>query len=148
MPPPGTGRTRSLPRAGEGFAFGHAHADFATNPDGASWNNPRLLVVDGGVTAMRELLAPLQRATPDSPLVLVASSLHPDVIATLAANRRALGLAVVAAIAGPKERRRLAELTGATPLSPADLQAGYVPDSSLGSAAHWSSTSTKSWVEP
>lgn len=148
MPAPGRGEERNLPRTGEGFGFGHAHRDFATNPDGASWEHPTLLVVDGGVTAMRELLGPLQRASEDAPLVIVADGFHPEVLTTLAANRRALGLPVVAAEAPPKERRRLAELTGATPLEPADLQAGYVPDSSLGRAAHWSSTSSRSWVQP
>ncbi|MDO5676071.1 MAG: hypothetical protein Q4G35_01030 [Propionibacteriaceae bacterium] len=148
MPSPSSLYARDLPKAGEGFGFGHAHRDFATNPDGASWEHPRLLIVDGEVTAMRELLAPLQHATPETPLVIVAAELHPEVIATLAANRRALNLPVVAAAASSQDRRRLAELTGATTLTPADLQAGYVPAQVLGMAHHWSSTSAKSWVQP
>lgn len=148
MPAPGHREARDLPKAGEGFGFGHAHPDFATNPDGASWDRPTLLVVDGAVTAMRELLNPLQRATAEAPLVVVADDFHPEVLTTLAANRRALGLPVVAAKAPARERRRLAELTGGLPLEPADLQAGYVPDSALGKAAHWSSTSSRSWVQP
>lgn len=148
LPAPGAGQPRRLPQQGEGFGFGHAHRDFATNPDGASWDAPTLLVVDGVVTAMRELLVPLQLATHEAPLVIVAEGFHPDVVATLAANRRALGLPVVAAAAPVRERRRLAELTGASPLSVPDLQAGYVPAAALGAARHWSSTSSRSWVEP
>lgn len=146
LPAPGTGRERDLPTQGEGFAFGHAHPDFATNPDGASWDNPRVLVVDGEVTAMRELLAPLRSATAETPLVIVADGFHTDVLTTLAANRRALGLAVVAAKADQRERTRLAELTGATQLSVLDLQAGYVPEPALGKATHWSSTGSRTWV--
>ena len=148
LPSPGAQQPRDLPKAGEGFNFGHAHPDFANNPDGASWPHPRLLIVDGDVTAMRELLAPLQRATAEAPLILVAAGIHPEVLATLAANRRALGSAIVAATADSRERRRLAELTGATLLSPGDLQAGYVPDSALGTAAHWSSSHSRTWVKP
>lgn len=148
MAPPAAGHPRELPRRGEGFAFGHAHPDFATNPDGASWDHPTLLIVDGAVTAMRELLAPVQLASPDAPLIIVADNFHDEVLTTLAANRRALGTPVVAARAGTRDRRRLAELTRATALAPSDLQAGYVPPSALGSANHWSSTGTKSWVLP
>lgn len=148
LPAPSSGRPRDLPRRGEGFAFGHVHPDFATNPEGASWDRPTLLIVDGTVTAMRELLAPLRLATAESPLIVVANGFHPEVISTLAANRRALEMAVLAAEAGGRDRRRLAELTGATELSAADLQAGYVPGDALGRAAHWSSTRTGSWVQP
>lgn len=148
LPSPSTHAQRHLPKSGEGFSFGHAHPDFANNPDGASWHTPTLLIVDGEVTAMRELLGPLRHATPDSPLIIIANGLHPDVVATLAANRRAMGLPVVAAEAPGRERRRLAEVSGATALQTSDLQAGYVPASHLGSAAHWSSTQTKAWVQP
>lgn len=133
-------------REGEGFSFGHAHADFATSPGGAELRDPRILVVDGEVTSMRELLGPLASARADRPLVVVAAQLHPEVVATLAANRRALHLAVVAAVADARDRRRLAELTGAEELTPADLRAGYVPDSALGRAATWASTRSRAWV--
>lgn len=146
LPAPGAGRQRHLPKQGEGFGFGHAHPDFATNPGGAAWDNPRLLIVDGAVTAMRELLAPLRSVSPEQPLIIVADAFHPDVVATLAANRRALSMAVVAAVAGSRDRRRLAELTGATPLSVLDLQAGYIPQSCLGEATQWSSTGHQTWV--
>lgn len=147
LPSPGRGRPREPGHPGEGFSFGHAHADFGTNPDGAALTNPQILVVDGEVSSMRELLGPLSAATEALPLVVVADGFHPEVIATLAANRRALAFPVVAAVAGARDRTRLAELTGAEGLSPADLRAGYVPATALGSARRWTSTPTRAWVQ-
>lgn len=146
LPAPGRGVPGDLPHKGEGFGFGHAHPDFATRASGADWARPRILVVDGEVDTMRQLLAPLSAATADAPLIVVAAGFAPEVLTTLAANRRAVGLPVVAAVAGPKDRRRLAELTGADPLSPEDLRAGYVPERALGTAARWTSTLRAAWV--
>ena len=124
LPAPNRAATGSLPRRGEGFSFGHAHRDFANVAEGVSRDNVTLLIVDGTVSSMRELLAPLSAATTADPLVIVA-----------------------AAVADARERLRLAELTGASQLSVADLQAGYVPATVLGLALHWSSTSTRAWVQ-
>ena len=96
---------------------------------------------------MRELMAPLSTATAEHPLVLVAGGLHPVVLTTLAANRRALHTPVVAAVAARSDRVRLAELLGAAQVSPEDLRAGYLPPESFGLAGRWSSTPRKSWVE-
>ncbi|MFT3887658.1 MAG: hypothetical protein QM713_05785 [Arachnia sp.] len=148
MPAPGRGVPGELSHAGEGFGFGHAHADFATTAAGAEWRHPRILVVDGEVDAMRQLLAPLSAASEESPLVIVADGFSAEVLTTLAANRRAVRMPILAAVAGTKDRRRLAELTGAEPLTPDDLRAGYVPDQALGRAARWSSTTSATWVQP
>ena len=77
MTHPAESHTADLPHRGEGFGFGHAHPDFASNPDGASWANPRVLVVDGEVRSMRELISPLSTATAESPLAVVAGAIHP-----------------------------------------------------------------------
>lgn len=102
LPAPGRGVPGDLPHKGEGFGFGHAHPDFATRASGADWARPRILVVDGEVDTMRQLLAPLSAATADAPLIVVAAGFAPEVLTTLAANRRAVGLPVVAAVAGPE----------------------------------------------
>lgn len=146
LPAPNATSRGRVPHHGEGFGFGHAAPEFATEGNGASWDTPALLIVDGSVDSMRELLAPLSRASTQRPLIVVAEAFHPTVLATLAANRRALHLPVVAAVAGRRDRLRLAELAGASEVSPSDLQAGYVPVEALGSATHWSSTMAKSWV--
>lgn len=149
MPSPASGQAAGpLPHAGEGFGFGHAHPDFATDRDGARYAEPRILVVDGEVSSMRELMAPLALATAEHPLVVVAAGIHPEVLTTLAANRRALRLPLVAAVAGPRERVRLAELVGAPQVTAADLRSGYLPEQSYGHAGGWSSTLKRSWVEP
>ena len=148
MPSPAADPSGGLPHRGEGFGFGHAHPDFATGSAGAELTGPRFLVIDGDVTSMRELLAPLGTATAESPLVLVAAHIADEVLVTLAANRRALGMPVVAAVAGTRDRRRLAELTGATPVAEDDLRSGYVPPAGYGTAAAWSSTGARAWVQP
>lgn len=146
LPAPYADNPGPIPHEGEGFGFGHAHPDFATSKAGAELRDAWVLVVDGEVTAVRELFGPLALATAGRPLVVVAAGLHPDVVTTLAANRRALRLPIVAAVAEPRDRRRLAELVGAEPLSEADLQAGYVPETAYGVAAVWTSTPTRAWV--
>ena len=149
LPSPSSGQAAGqLSHAGEGFGFGHAHPDFGTAPEGASWSGPRILIVDGEVTAMRELMAPLSGATPERPLVIVAAGLHPEVLTTLAANRRALRLPVVAAVAGSRDRVRLAELLGVPQVPASDLRAGYLPPDSYGLARQWTSTLKRAWVDP
>lgn len=148
MPSPAAGRGADLGRRGEGFAFGYAHRDFATGAEGASWRRPRILIIDGDVFSMRELLAPAAAATPDVPLMIVAQSIADEVLTTLAANRRALGAAILAAEADARDRRRLAEVTGATPVSVEDLRSGYLPDVAFGAALTWTSTASRTWVDP
>jgi hypothetical protein len=149
LPSPASGQGAGpLPHAGEGFGFGHAHPDFATDREGARYEDPRILVVDGEVTAMRELMTPLAEATPELPLVVVAAGIHPEVLTTLAANRRALRLPVVAAVAGARDRVRLAELLGVAQVPASDLRAGYLPPGSYGLALEWTSTLKRAWVEP
>lgn len=149
LPSPASGQGAGpLPHAGEGFAFGHAHPDFATDREGARYQDPRILIVDGEVSAMRELMTPLAEATPERPLVVVAAGIHPEVLTTLAANRRALRLPVVAAVAGARDRVRLAELLGVDQVPASDLRAGYLPPGSYGLALEWTSTLKRAWVEP
>ena len=149
MPAPAARRGPApLSPAGEGFGFGHAHADFANHRDGAAYSEPLILVVDGDVTAMRELLAPLGRASEEHPLVIVAAAIHPEVLTTLTANRRALDMPVVAAVAGSRDRTRLAELLGVAPVPPEDLRSGYLPEQAYGRAVTWFSTLKRTWVEP
>ena len=149
LPSPASGQGAGpLPHAGEGFGFGHAHPDFATDREGARYEDPRILVVDGEVTAMRELMTPLAEATPERPLVVVAAGLHPEVLTTLSANRRALRLPVVAAVAGARDRVRLAELLGVAQVPASDLRAGYLPPDSYGLALEWTSTLKRAWVDP
>lgn len=148
LPAPASDDGPVLTRAGREFGFGYAHADFATSRAGAELTSPRILVVDGTVASMRELLGALAWAEPEHPLVLLSAGLAPDVVATLAANRRALRTPVLAAVAGDADRSELAELAGATPLSVADLRAGYVPEQALGVVRTVTAMAARCWVEP
>ncbi len=142
----------SLPRRGQGMQrrdkptgtrlpFGYADPDFATAGRLAEHHDARVLVVDGTITDAREIMTPL---THHRPLVLVARGMHPEVLATLIANRRALDLPVLVALTD--EPAVAAEHTGAEPLTPADLQAGYVPGEALGRAATWISDPEQTWI--
>lgn len=147
LPSP-AGPSNARPRRGGAFDFGFAHPDFRTHGQVAQWDNATVLAVDGEIHAMRLLTGLLGRATPDAPLVVIASAIAPDVVDTLAANRRALHLAVLVCIAPRKDLRDVARWCGAEPLLSSDLAAGYVPASALGAARRWTSEPRRSWIEP
>lgn len=136
------------PRQGRRFGFGYAHPDFRTHGDAAQRDNAVVLVVGGDIHDMRQLIAPLSRATEASPLIVVAPSYSPEALATLAANRRALHTPVVACTAGHDQLEELATWCGARALASSDLSAGYVPAEALGRARRWISDARNSWVEP
>lgn len=140
MARPGSG---AVPEAGSphgvSLHFGHVDQDFATAGDVAELNHATVLLIGDDVLTMRELLAPLAGASPDSPLVIVAASFHKDVVATLAANRRATQLPVVAVAANPAELLQLQDVVGGHILSSTDLKSGWLPGDAMGRAALWRS---------
>ena len=100
-----------------------------------------VLVIDADVTSVRALLTPLERAARTStPLVLVANGFADEVISTLEVNAIQGTIRLIAATAGDSTRTHVCELTGAAPLSAGDLQAGYLPDDSVGRCRAWSAT--------
>lgn len=135
-------------RNGRAFGFGYAHPDFCTHGRSAQWDNATVLVVDDELSSLRLLIEPLRWATPEAPLVVVASAIAPEVTQALAANRRALRLPVLACIASPEDLREVARWCGATSLFSSDLAAGYLPASARGAARRWISDPYRSWVEP
>lgn len=147
MPRPGAGaRAATAPPGGARLDFGHLDRDFATAGDVADWRNATVLMVGDDVLTMRELVVPLSWASADQPLIIAAAAFHPDVIASLRANRRAFQLPVVAVMANPAELLRLQEVVGGSVLSSGDLKAGWVPADALGSAAQWRSDMTSTSV--
>lgn len=140
MARPGVGvRASTAPPGGVRLDFGHLDRDFATAGDVAEWRNAAVLMVGDDILTMRELVVPLAGASADHPLIVAAAAFHPDVVASLRANRRAVQLPVVAVMANPAELLRLQEVVGGSVLSSADLKAGWVPADALGLAAHWRS---------
>ncbi len=140
LPRPGAD-ARSGKEVGEGvqFAFGHVDADFATAGHIAELQNARVLMVDDTVSSLRELLDPLGQAAAGQPLVIVAASFRPEVLATLKANRRVVRLPVVAVDANPAELIQLQDLVGGQVLEGSDLKAGWIPPDALGTAVGWRS---------
>ncbi|GAB3819230.1 hypothetical protein GCM10028820_22890 [Tessaracoccus terricola] len=147
LPRPGADARAAKDHPGTRLAFGHALPDFATAGEQAEWRDVRILMVDGEISAVRELLALLASATEQAPLAVVATDIHPDVLSTLRANRRALQTAVVAAKAPGKDLYELAAVVGGEVLATQDLKAGYTPESALGRADTWTSDSGNTWVE-
>ena len=147
LPSP-AGPADSSPPHGTLFGFGFAHPDFRTHGRSARWDDATVLVVDGDLHDMRLLTGPWGRLPQGAPLVVVASSMAPVVVETLAANRRVLHMAVLACLASPEDLAAVARWCGAEPLSGSDLAAGYLPQEALGTAQHWVSEAECSWVEP
>lgn len=148
MAAPGSGQKTSAELPGTALGFGHALPDFATAGDRAELRDVRVLMVDGEVGSLREVLALLATASPEAPLAVVATSFHEEVLGTLRANRRAVGTAVVAAAASEKDLYELAAVVGGEVLTVADIKAGYTPESALGRADAWTSNTVRTWVEP
>lgn len=146
--PDPAGASDLWPRQGRHFAFGFAHPDFRTHGPVAQWQNATVLVVEDPLHDMRQVTGPLSSADQDHPLVIVAPSIEPDLLATLAANRRALHAPILACEANQEAISDLSHWCGAAPLRGSDLAAGYVPPAALGKARRWISEPRGSWIEP
>jgi len=97
-------------------------------------NDPRVLVCDDAVTTVRELVPVWGRLEPGQALTVAAPAFDPSVVDTAVANSRA-GTRLVQLLVGEAHARAsLAALTGATPVTHADLQADAVAVTELGHA--------------
>ena len=130
----------------------HGHGKGAFASDHASGlavlTDPLILIVDGDLSSTRDLLPVIAKAVAASrPLVVVAERIAADVYHTLEVNTLAGKLASDAVpITDPGRRAHLAELVDATPISPANLKSGWVPDASLGTCGTWVSSPTQLWL--
>jgi len=97
-------------------------------------SDPRVLVCDDAVTTVRELIPVWGRLTPGQALTVAAPDFDPSVLETAVANSRA-GTRLVQLLTGEADARAaLAALTGATPVTHADLQADATNPTDLGHA--------------
>ena len=132
------------------FPAGWPSRHFITDPS-TGWSvlsHPLVLVCLDPIATTRELLPALERARfTGRSLVIVAPDAQPEVIATLRANmvQRKLDCLILS-LADPELRHQLAALTGGRTVPRTDLQAGYLPDSALGSCATWVADEDDSWV--
>jgi hypothetical protein len=140
---------RARTDASPSLPYGHLARTFATHAgDLCVLDDPVILVVDGELATIRELLAVADHAKRlDRPLAVVAAALSEDVLHTLEANTLAATLHTAAvAIPASDQRRQFASLVGAVPVPPADLKAGWVPVQHLGTCATWVSSPKQLWV--
>jgi len=78
--------------------------------------------------------------------MLRGGALLTPVLATLVANRKSLAMPLAAVITDLIPE--VADLTGALPVSVADLRAGYLPAGHLGHATRWVTDGARTWIEP
>ncbi len=129
--------------------FGHGRGAFANlGPRLAVLTNPAIVIVDGELTSMRELLPAVEQARAVArPLVVVAAGIADEVYHTLEANALAKTLPCAAvAVRAAADRRTFAELVGASIVPPADLTMGWLPADWLGSCGTWVSSADSVWL--
>lgn len=129
---------------------GHGPGAFATDTNSglAVLHHPLVLIAEGELTSVRELLPVFEQARKSAkPLVIAATRISDEVYQTLEANTLVGSLACVAVpIADPTAATELAELTGATALEVSDLKMGWVPAESLGTCEIWVSKPDRLWI--
>jgi hypothetical protein len=129
---------------------GYASKDFITDPHShwAVLDHPAVLVCADPVETIRELLGVLEQLIMSrTPLVIVAPSIAPEVLATLEVNQIQHTMQLLAVT--PKtasDRTTLADACGATTIDRADLRSGYAPAEQLGRCERWVSTAKASHV--
>ena len=129
--------------------FGHGRGAFANlGPRFAVLANPVIMVVDGEITSMRELLPAVEQARVAArPLVVVATRIADEVYHTLEANALAKTLPCAAVtIRAAADRRTFAELVGASIVVPGDIKMGWLPAAWLGSCGTWVSSADSVWL--
>lgn len=130
--------------------LGFASDAFVTDEPGgrAVLDHPRVLVCAEPIMAIRELISVLEHMITDqTPLVVVAPTMAPDVLDTLEVNhlQRAIDLVVILS-RDPVPTDAIVDATGATLISRVDLQTGYLSDHELGSCQRWVSDRKTSYV--
>lgn len=107
---------------------------------------PDVLVSAAPITSIRELLGILENQIPTGrPLVVVAPSIAPELIATFEVNHIQRVTTIVPIVAAEvSARTTIATATGATTMSQGDLQSGFHAPGLLGTCATWISTRSSS----
>lgn len=111
-------------------------------------DQPRVLVCADGVGSIRELITVLEKLVLSrTPLVIIAPSIRPDVLATLEVNHIQRRMTLLALVADDQlSLERITAATGATPVPRTDLQASYVTPNQLGACERWVSDRSTSWL--
>lgn len=129
---------------------GYSTPGLVTDPP-TGWSvltDPAVLVTEAELTSIRELLAVLERRGPSGrPLVLAAPGISRELVDTFAVNHIQGLMTVLPLVAGdPADRQRIADATGATPVSRVDLRSGYLAPDALGACRTWVATQDRSYL--
>jgi hypothetical protein len=106
------------------------------DPERLVLNGALVLVVSDGIGSPQEVLQTLDRAArTHEPIVLASSAIDPEVVDLVSVNAQQRVISAGTLVLPADALELLAATTGATALTRADLQAGYVPHSAYGRAA-------------
>lgn len=129
---------------GQRFDANVAHRVLLPARGRAYLESPRVLVVDGTIASIRQLLPALDAS---NALVIVADGVHDEVARTVQVNREYSAMPLLVLTAAARERARIAEHAHAQLLTADDLRAGYVPDEAYGSAASLEADAHHAWID-
>jgi len=133
-PSAGTASSPEALRGATSVALTLAAQSLANDDRRCVASDPRVLICDDAVTTVRELVPIWGRLEPGQALTVAAPTFDPAVIDTAVANSRAGTRLVQLLIGDADARASLAGLTGATPVTHADLQADATTAMDLGKA--------------
>jgi hypothetical protein len=126
---------------------GYASHDFITDSSSA-WavlEHPAVLVCGDAISSFRELIGTLEKLIlSKTPLVVVAPSIAPDVMATLEVNTIRRTMRLLAIICDGPCLRTVATSCHALTIDRSDRQSGYLGQDHLGHCERWVSTATSS----
>ncbi len=110
-------------------------------------SDPLVALCADPVVTIRELLPLLEMAQrAGRPLTIAAPEFSTEAIDTLAANTVRGKVQCIPIVVTADQSAQLNEYTLATPLTRADLQAGWSPDESFGTTTTWVSSRKCSWM--
>lgn len=140
---PGIPGSRQAPR-GRRFDAKLAHRCLLPEHGRAHIDQPRLLLVDGTVDAMRQLLPALGDR---QALVVIAREISEEVAETVEANRKQFAWPLLVLVASSEELHRIQQETGQQVLTPDDLRAGYVPAEAYAATARVDADAQHAWID-
>ena len=126
---------------------GYASRDFITDAT-SGWavlEHPAILVCRDPIGSFRELISTMEKLIlSKTPLVVVAPSIAPEVLATLEVNTIRQTMRLLAIVCDEAALKSIAAACQAMIMDRSDRQSGYLPPEQLGHCERWISTATSS----